>query len=69
MHRLVSFGDCILSLSLQVEPTQLGPIDSYQLQRCLRGQTLALSIWHIAYVLHEYGDRIQSPKRCVLNIR
>jgi hypothetical protein len=67
VHDVSETGCC---LRLEVEPTQLDPIDRANLFLCLclvRRQRLTLSRGPAEYILPEDGDRIPSPKPHVLN--
>jgi hypothetical protein len=71
IHSLVFYLKCNVSetglcLHLQVEHIQLDPLDRDTLSGD-RGYLYLLA--RTKYVLPEYGDRMQSPKRCVLNKR
>jgi hypothetical protein len=63
-HNISKTGFCS---RLQVELTQLGPMDRASL--CLR--TTIFTYWakHICSVPPDHGDRNQCPKCCVLNQR
>jgi hypothetical protein len=63
-HDVIETGFCLRS---QLEPTQLGPVD--RARPHLGKEGLALLLRSIGYVSLENEDRIQSPKRHVLNKR